>query len=386
MFGDELRVFLLGDPGVGKTCLINQFVSGEFISESAPSPLPVTFHDTKLCVDGRIVYLQLWDLRVSNVDAPIEVYFGNAHCCILVYDVASPRSFDSMSGIYDHFSRRRDLSIGDGFPFLLLGNKSDLGKREVEPSAAEAFAQTHGGMPFFEVSAKTGEALKAALESLVRNTLTYVPKPRKDPPGRRALRIQLRGAPEVGKTCLFGRYVCREFYSQYTPSIGSDFGLKKIDVDGRSMTLVILDTPGHDRSAGLNHCGRFADACILVYDVTSPSSFDRLSGCYEQFSMDNWLRPDEDFPFMLLGNKCDAEGKAVEASRAEEFARAHRGMLFFEVSAGTGENLEVAFEALARRYLESHPKDDCQIPPPVEKRDERPESNGTDTRITCLVD
>jgi Ras-related protein Rab-7A len=116
---------------------------------------------------------------------------------------------------------------------------------------------------------------------------------------------------------------------------------------------------------------RGTDFCVLVYDVTQPPSFESIRNWHDDFcSHPVWKRvwPPPDFLFLLLGNKADLPSRAVETSAASNYAEMNGGMLFYEVSAKTGENLQTAFEAVVRKALEMAPDDDWSSgagdPPP----------------------
>jgi GTPase SAR1 family protein len=66
------------------------------------------------------------------------------------------------------------------------------------------------------------------------------------------------------------------------------------------------------------------------------------------------LSPGDEFPFFLLGNKCDLPGKVVEASEGREWAGTNGNMLFYEMSAKDTDTVRIAFEDIARKSLARH--------------------------------
>jgi Ras-related protein Rab-7A len=194
------------------------------------------------------------------------------------------------------------------------------------------------------------------------------------------LKVLLLGDAGVGKTCLLNQFVNREFTAQYKATIGSDFSSKQIDIDGKFVTLQIWDTAGQERFQSLGPTFyRGTDCCILVYDMTRPPSFENIKKWRTEFSTQLGLSSADDFPFLLLGNKSDLQGKAVQASAAREFAQINGDMLFFEVSAKTADNVQTSFEAIVKKALERAPKDDFQIPSAVvnlEKKDKAKKEGG----------
>ena len=176
---------------------------------------------------------------------------------------------------------------------------------------------------------------------------------------RKMFKLFLIGDAKVGKTSIMNQFVYHEFISQYKATIGSDFSSKSLDIDGKIVPLQIWDTAGQKRFRSfIPTYYRGTNCCILVYDVTKPTSFENIKKWRNEFSMQLGLSNTDDFPFFLLGNKSDSPKKVVETSAAREFAQMNGNMLFFEVSAKTGDNLSTSFEAIVRRGLEKLPNDD----------------------------
>jgi Ras-related protein Rab-7A len=180
--------------------------------------------------------------------------------------------------------------------------------------------------------------------------------------GRQTLKLLLLGDSGVGKTTLLNKFVSREFTIHYKSTIGQDFSSKQLDVDGKSVTLQIWDTAGQERFHSLGPTFyRGTDCCILVYDVSRQPSFENIAHWQNEFSTQLGLSSADDFPFLLLGNKLDLSDNAVQPSAAQEYAEVNGRMLFYEVSAQTGENVQTAFEAVVRKALEAAPNDEFRI-------------------------
>lgn len=101
-------------------------------------------------------------------------YYNETDCCIFVYDSTNHLSFENIQKWYDFFieeNNKNDKNYSpriDRMAFLLIGNKSDLPNKTVDPSEAQKFAQEHQNMFFFETSAKTGENIEEALKTVIR--------------------------------------------------------------------------------------------------------------------------------------------------------------------------------------------------------------------------
>ena len=184
--------------------------------------------------------------------------------------------------------------------------------------------------------------------------------------GRQMLKLLLLGDAGVGKTSLLNQFVNREFTAQYKATIGSDFDSKQLEVDGHYVTLQIWDTAGQERFQSLGPTFyRGTDCCILVYDVTKPTTFENIKKWRNEFSIQLGLTNSSEFPFLLLGNKSDLPDKAVQPSAAREFAQMNGDMVFAEVSAKTAEGVQTSFESIVRKALEKAPKDDFVLPQSV---------------------
>jgi Ras-related protein Rab-7A len=166
----SLKVLLLGDSNVGKTAIISQFVDREFSSSYQP-----TIGSDYVCrnveVGGKFVTLQLWDTAgQERYRALASSFFRGTELCVFVYDVTSEESFENIDFWHRSFDAH-SAPLAPGFPYLLLGNKTDENaKRKVPKERAEEMAQERGFM-FWEVSAKLCENLTDAFEEGVKRAL-----------------------------------------------------------------------------------------------------------------------------------------------------------------------------------------------------------------------
>merc|ERR1712165_23648 len=110
-------------------------------------------------------------------------------------------------------------------------------------------------------------------------------------------------------------------------TIGIDFKIKTIDINGKRVKLQIWDTAGQERFHTITTSYyRGANGIMLVYDITNPKSFDNIN---------KWLKNITDFAVddverVLLGNKADMEEKRmISTNRGQEIADTH-GIKFYE--------------------------------------------------------
>jgi len=150
------------------------------------------------------------------------------------------------------------------------------------------------------------------------------------------------GDVEVGKTSVIGRYVYGVFNDSYQNTIGIDFLSKsiKLEEQGRAVRLQLWDTAGQERFRSLIPSYiRDASAVMVVYDITNRSSFINTASWIQNVREQQGA----DATIVLVANKADLEeSRKVSTEEGQEAAR-RDGMLFFEVSAKSGSNIEELF-------------------------------------------
>ncbi|KAM9001829.1 ras-related protein Rab-13 isoform X1 [Sarcophilus harrisii] len=161
-------------------------------------------------------------------------------------------------------------------------------------------------------------------------------------------KLLLIGDSGVGKTCLIIRFAEDNFNSTYISTIGIDFKIRTVEIEGKKIKLQVWDTAGQERFKTITTAYyRGAMGIILVYDITDEKSFENIQ---------NWMKSIKEnasagVERLLLGNKCDMEVKRkVQREQAEKLAREH-GIRFFETSAKSSLNVDEAFSSLARDIL-----------------------------------
>ncbi|KAM6568798.1 hypothetical protein CsatB_016783 [Cannabis sativa] len=165
-----------------------------------------------------------------------------------------------------------------------------------------------------------------------------------------SFKILLIGDSGVGKSSLLVSFISNTS-DNLAPTIGVDFKIKLLTVDGKKLKLTIWDTAGQERFRTLTSSYyRGAQGIILVYDVTRRETFTNLS--------DVWAKEvelystNQDCVKILVGNKVDRESDRA-VSRDEGIALAKElGSMFLECSAKTRENVEQCFEELALKIME----------------------------------
>jgi small GTP-binding protein len=152
----RVRAVLCGDASVGKSAIIKRFSTGTF-NEALPETIAGAFHSSYVRRNGETIALEIWDTAGSErYHSVIPSFFKNAAAVVIVYDITSRSTFESVP-YWGDFARS---NAPTGAPQLLVGNKSDLfTSRAVFLEESKEFAAGRGFVGFVETSAKTGEGI-----------------------------------------------------------------------------------------------------------------------------------------------------------------------------------------------------------------------------------
>jgi len=116
------KLVLIGDSGVGKSCLLLRFADDSF-TESYISTIGVDFRFRTVTIDHKTVKLQIWDTAGQERFRTItSAYYRGAHGIIMVYDVTNYESFEHVEEWLNEVNRHASESTLK----LLVGNKADL--------------------------------------------------------------------------------------------------------------------------------------------------------------------------------------------------------------------------------------------------------------------
>jgi small GTP-binding protein len=150
------RVVIIGDFSVGKTCLVNRFVDDNF-TPYQQSTVGADYQVRDYAIDGRQVQLQMWDTAGHEKYRALgPLYFRDALGAVVVYDLTSRASFDSLEMWIRYFT----AVAGSGSVIAIAGNKSDLtADYQVTVEEGRGFACEKGAI-FGATSAKTGSGVK----------------------------------------------------------------------------------------------------------------------------------------------------------------------------------------------------------------------------------
>ena len=149
----KYKLIFLGDQGVGKSCILNRFMSDSF-KEDYQATIGLDFQSKNVQIDNQDIHLLLYDTAgQEKFRSLIPMYTRDANIILLVYDICSKESFLHLS---DWLKDLTNINMNEVI-FALVGNKIDLNdKREVSPEEGQKFSEEHDFI-FQEVSAKTGD-------------------------------------------------------------------------------------------------------------------------------------------------------------------------------------------------------------------------------------
>lgn len=167
-----LKVIILGDSGVGKTSLMNQYVHKRF-SNQYKATIGADFLTKEVMIDDKLVTLQIWDTAGQERFQSLGVaFYRGADSCVLVHDITDAKSFDNLESWMDEFLAHAAPQNAEKFPFVVLGNKADLvAKRQVSANKAKAWCASKEDIPFFETSAKEAVNVEQAFQTIAKNAL-----------------------------------------------------------------------------------------------------------------------------------------------------------------------------------------------------------------------
>nr|XP_046235005.1 ras-related protein Rab-19-like [Scatophagus argus] len=162
-------------------------------------------------------------------------------------------------------------------------------------------------------------------------------------------KIILIGDSNVGKTCVVQNFKSGIFSEKQQNTIGVDFSVRTLDIEGKKVKMQVWDTAGQERFRTITQSYyRSAHGAIITYDITRRPTFD---------SVTHWIKEVElygasNVVLVLIGNKCDLEQeRQVQFEEACHLAKDRGILAALETSAKESQNVEEAFMMMARELL-----------------------------------
>jgi small GTP-binding protein len=162
----RFKMLIIGNSSVGKSALLNRFVSGKFQDDSTPT-VGIDYSSKTIMVEGSVVRLEMWDTagqeRFSTMTA---TYYRGAQGALVCYDVTNRESFERAQMWFD---RARELG-GKDLMAVLVATKMDLPttNREVSKEQGHDLAAALG-IPFMETSSKDDSNVESAFVTMAKS-------------------------------------------------------------------------------------------------------------------------------------------------------------------------------------------------------------------------
>ncbi|XP_068595242.1 ras-related protein Rab-19 [Brachionichthys hirsutus] len=165
-------------------------------------------------------------------------------------------------------------------------------------------------------------------------------------------KIVLVGDSDVGKTCVVQSFKSGVFMEKQQNTIGVDFTVRTLDIDGKKVKMQVWDTAGQERFRTITQSYyRSAHGAMVAYDITRRPTFD---------SVPHWIREVEQYGaasvvLILIGNKADLDAqRQVLFEDACTLAENNGVLAALETSAKEAQNVDAAFILMARELLARH--------------------------------
>ncbi|KAK8793187.1 hypothetical protein WA538_004183 [Blastocystis sp. DL] len=182
-----LKVIVLGDSSVGKSCIIQQYVFKKF-SDKYKSTIGADFFSHDVVIDDVPYTLQIWDTAGQERFQSLgSSFYRGTDACLLAFDLTNARSFKDLEKWQDDFLVAASPSDPLNFPFVVVGNKVDLpeSERKVTKEEVEQWSTSRRvtGMHYYETSAKENIGIEDAFMDALKQAIAqkteeeeYVPE------------------------------------------------------------------------------------------------------------------------------------------------------------------------------------------------------------------
>ena len=166
-FSVFFKILLIGDLGVGKSCVILRYVEGDFPG-NIMSSIGVDFKTKQIELDDHSIKMQIWDTAGHEKFRTITTsYYKSAQAIIILYDITQKSSFDHIRNWItkiDKFGKQGVLKV-------IVGNKLDLeNNRKISKEDAENLALKYG-VKLWELSAKDNTNIEEMFVDTIKTLL-----------------------------------------------------------------------------------------------------------------------------------------------------------------------------------------------------------------------
>ena len=166
-----IKILTLGDATVGKSSIVLRYSDNKF-NDTILSTIGVDSKRKIIKVNGEKIKVSIWDTagqeKFQNI---VKQYYNGANGVLLIYDITSKKSFDRIQFWYDDLSKNSNI---EELFICLVGNKLDLkNTRVITIDEAQKYAKKLD-VPYFEVSAKSGEGIKELFNDIIKKIMDKI--------------------------------------------------------------------------------------------------------------------------------------------------------------------------------------------------------------------
>ncbi|RZF40003.1 hypothetical protein LSTR_LSTR002406 [Laodelphax striatellus] len=151
-----LKIVILGDGGVGKSCLMNRYVNNQF-NDNSFHTIGVEFLNKDVKINDETYTMQIWDTagqeRFKSLRTP---FYRGTDICMLTFAVDDRTSFKNLTMWKNEFLHYANIKDASTFPFIVVASKADIGadKRVVTESEIKCWCEVNDNIPYIETSSK----------------------------------------------------------------------------------------------------------------------------------------------------------------------------------------------------------------------------------------
>ena len=168
-----IKITMLGDSSVGKTCLTNVYLgqkfANDFISTIGKNKME-TFKEMK---DGKKMKINIIDTAgQERFHAIAKTSIKGANGIVVTFDLTNPKTFTNVERWLSDINENNNK-----LPIVLFGNKCDLeDQRKVTQEQIDEFLEKNNNLPYFETSAKTGVGIKEGYQKVIDDAYEIIKK------------------------------------------------------------------------------------------------------------------------------------------------------------------------------------------------------------------
>ena len=168
-----MKILTLGDVSVGKSSIVLRYSDNKF-NETWLSTIGVDSKRKIVKIKGEKVKVSIWDTagqeKFQNI---VKNYYKGANGVLLIFDITSEKSFHKVDFWYKDLKETVNLDV---MHVCLVGNKIDLkDNRQIQKEVAQKYANENN-LPYYEVSAKSGEGIKKMFEEVTNKIMDTILK------------------------------------------------------------------------------------------------------------------------------------------------------------------------------------------------------------------